>query len=65
MSDLMHIRHVCLQSGARQFWIIDIEHRSIFVYERNSVTEYSETDAIPLNFLSEATGSLAVKALFP
>lgn len=65
MTDIVHLRSVCMEGGARQFWAVDMPSQKVFVFDRNSVTEYSATDVIPLNFLSESAGSLAVKALFP
>lgn len=64
--DLNHIRRVCLQNGAIQFWVVDAVHQSIVVYKRDSPlqTELGVDDAIPLDFLSGCAVSVSVKSLF-
>jgi Uma2 family endonuclease len=61
MTALFEERHVCLEAGAREFWMVSITHRQVQVStpDGRSVT-YKSGQEIPLFF----GGRLAVDAIF-
>jgi Uma2 family endonuclease len=58
-------RQLCLESGSREFWIVDIELREVEVSTAggHSVT-YKSGQEIPLFFAKNPGGSLAVDEIF-
>ena len=62
-AEILDRRNVCLESGAREFWLVDIEHRQVEVStpDGRSLT-YKSGQSIPLFFAPEET--LAVGSIF-
>ena len=63
VAEMLDRRNVCLENGAREFWLVDIDHRSVEVStpDGRSIT-YKPGQAIALFFAPGAT--LAVDAIF-
>ena len=63
VAEMLDRRNVCLENGAREFWLVDIEHRSVEVWtpDGRSIT-YKPGQSIALFFAPGAT--LAVDAIF-
>ena len=60
--EMLEKKNRCLENGAREFWIVDIEHRHVEVSTPDGQTiKYEAGQQIPLFF---ATTSLAVDAIF-
>ncbi len=52
---------LCLENGAREFWVVDIDHRLVRVSTPDGLTvTYKDGQEIPLLF----GGKLAVDAIF-
>lgn len=57
--DLDHLRHVCLQHGTRQFWLVNMDQKTITVYKPDFLVtvHHSGNPDIPLDLEGEATVS--------
>jgi Uma2 family endonuclease len=63
VAEMLERRNVCLENGGREFWLVDIDHRSVEVStpDGRSIT-YKSGQSIALLFAPGAT--LAVDAIF-
>lgn len=62
--DLDHLREVCFCHGTREFWIVNMEFRTVLVYRpHRKVVLYGPGDSIPLDSFGIQT-ALAVDTLF-
>jgi Uma2 family endonuclease len=60
-SEMVEKQTLCLENGAREFWLVDIDHRLVNVATSEGRTHtYKSGDQIPLHF----GGSIAVDAIF-
>ena len=63
VAEMFDKRTLCLENGAREFWVVDIEHRQVEVATPDGVTKtYKSGQQIPLFFAPRAP--LAVEAIF-
>ena len=62
-AELIEKRTLCLENGAREFWVVDTKHRLVEVWTPDGRTlTYKSGQEIPLFFA--AGGRLAVDAIF-
>lgn len=60
-SEMIEKEALCLENGAREFWVVDLEHRLVRVSTSDGHTHiYKPGGQIPLHF----GGSLAVDSIF-
>ena len=63
VAEMFDKRTLCLENGAREFWVVDIEHRQVEVATPDGVTKtYKSGQQIPLFFAPAEP--LAVEAIF-
>lgn len=63
-AEIIDKKTVCLENGAREFWVVDIEHRQVEVSTPDGRTmTYRSGQHIPL-FFAVANAQLAVDAIF-
>jgi len=63
VAEIIDKKTVCLENGAREFWVVDIEHRQVEVSTPDGRgTTYKASQHIPLFFAEDA--QLAADAIF-